>query len=590
MDEVATAAEAEAEIKPAPPKGDSGSFFLGDLGLRKSAAPARGGTPPGGIAVAKSAAPALPPPLPASSGVGASAQPSAKSFTPSKPSSSQGGAVGHKGPPPLPIASKPAERSDVAAVDAGFDSILVVDKVGPVDSSPSRAPEPRDPATSHRSSTSGDARSGALEAVSLEGGEREQMAQFSREDVLRRAKLKQSLARTDLSGLDLSNASLEGVDLSRAVLDGANLDGAKLVGANLKNASLREVSMKGADLAQSNCERADFGEGKLARVKLDGANLKRASLEGADLAHASLKGACLAGAELTGAGLTQANLEEADLSHAELGAASLGGANLEAADLDNAVLSGADLAECNVSRALMNDADLSQVNAPRARFTHASLQRANLEQANLRDADLGHADARHANFEGADITNAELGNARLGKAVLTGIKAGGVRGDVVDASEQADGSELVKGARIASFLSGKVEPAGGGTRYFGRGDVLRDAVLVFEPNSSVHIDSRFENCSLSLGDGVELTVGDSGVLKDCEIRGKGNITIHGRFFERKAPGIVGPKSLVVSARGAMVGAVEQSEETTVFAFQPGCRLRVKILRPAAPQSEPVAAE
>ena len=53
---------------------------------------------------------------------------------------------------------------------------------------------------------------------------------------------------------------------------------------------------------------------------------------------------------------------------------------------------------------------------------------------------------------------------------------------------------------------------------------------------------------------------------------------------------MGPKSLVVSARGAMVGAVEQSEDTTVFAFQPGCRLRVKILRPAAPQAEPVAAE
>ena len=230
------------------------------------------------------------------------------------------------------------------------------------------------------------------------------------------------------------------------------------------------------------------------------------------------------------------------------------------------------------------------MSAPRARFTRASLQRANLEQANLRDADLGHADARHANFESADITNADLGNARLGKAVLTGIKALGVRGDVVDASEHGDGSEILKGARIASFLAGKVEHAGGGTRYFGRGDVLRDAVLVFEPNSSVHIDSRFENCSLSLGDGVELTVGDSGVLKDCEIRGKGNITIHGRFFERKAPGIVGPKSLVVSARGAMVGAVEQSDETTVFAFQPGCRLRVKILRPATPQSEPVAAE
>jgi uncharacterized protein YjbI with pentapeptide repeats len=538
-------------------RSDSGSFFLGDLGLRRGASFARGATPPGGVAVVKAPPQAVPPPLP--NATTPSAAPSTKSFTPSKPHAGAGNVAEPKVPSPLPGAVKASEKVEAAPVDAGFDSIPTVDEVGP-------------------HSTLG------------EGGDTEPMAQFSREDVLRRAKLKQSLARTDLSGLDLSNASLEGVDLSRAVLDGTNLNGAKLAGANLKNASLQKVSLEGADLTQANCERADFGEGKLARARLDGASLKRASLEGADLSHASLKATSLAGAELTGASLVEANLEEADLSHAELGAANLTGANLTAADLDNAVLSGADLADCNLSRALLNDADLCQVNAARARFEHASLERANLEEANLCDTDLAHADARHANFANADLTNARLEGVRLGKAVLGGIKAKGVRGDVVDASEQGDGSELVTGPRVASFLAGKVEPAGSGTRYFGRGDVLRDAVLVFEPNSSVHIDSRFENCSLSLGDGVELTVGDSGVLKDCEIRGKGNITIHGRFFERKAPGIVGPKSLVVSARGAMVGAVEQSEETTVFAFQPGCRLRVKILRPAAPQVEPVAAE
>jgi uncharacterized protein YjbI with pentapeptide repeats len=559
MDEVAPVTA--TEIKPAPPRDDSGSFFLGDLGLRKSGAPASAGTP-SAAPVAKSVVPVKSTASP--SGAGSGVVPVAKSVAPVTPVKS-GGAVSNgaasKGATATAVTPKASVQPEVEAVDAGFDSILIVDTVTKVD------------------------------ATDLfEGGEREQMAQFSREDVLRRAKLKQSLARTDLSGLDLSNASLDGVDLSRAVLDGANLDGAKLTGANLKNASLREVSLKGADLAQSNCERADFGEGKLARAKLDGANLKRASLEGVDLAGASLVSTCLAGAELTGAVLSQANLKEAELSHAELGAANLTGANLEGADLDNAVLTGADLTDANLSGALMNDADLSQVSAPRARLSHASLQRANLEQANLRDADLAHADVRHANLQGADVTNAGLEGARLGKAALTGIKAVGVRGDVVDISEHGDGREVVKGARITSFLAGNVEPAGGGTRYFGRGDVLRDAVLVFEPNSSVHIDSRFENCSLSLGDGVELTVGDSGVLKDCEIRGKGNITIHGRFFERKAPGIVGPKSLIVSARGAMVGAVEQSEETTVFAFQPGCRLRVKILRPAAAQAEPVAAE
>ena len=38
---------------------------------------------------------------------------------------------------------------------------------------------------------------------------------------------------------------------------------------------------------------------------------------------------------------------------------------------------------------------------------------------------------------------------------------------------------------------------------------------------------------------AELTIGEPGVLKDCEIVGRGKITVHGRFFERKSPGIVG---------------------------------------------------
>lgn len=545
------AAESEPSSKP-----DSGNAALGGID-RMSGASTRSRTPPGGIAAVRNG----PPPLPTPSALNAAA----KSSTPSKPTAA---AASVKQPAPLSGGWRAGENGEVEAVDAGFNSIFTADRLG--QSAPGY---------------------GGAQAKTLEeGGERDQMAQYSREDVLRRAKLKQSLARTDLSGLDLSNASLEGVDLSRAVLDGANLDGAKLTGAILKNASLRGASLEGADLSQSNCERADFGESKLSRAKLDGASLKRACLEGAELTSASLESTSLAGAELTGATLNQAQLKQADLSHAELGAATLSGADLEGADLDNAMLSGADLSDANLSHALMNDADLTEVSAQRARFCQASLKRASLLRANLRDADLSEADARHANFEGADVSNALLEGARFGKAALVGITAESVRGDVIDVSEQGDGSELVKGARVASFLAGRVEPAASGRRYFGRGDVLRDAVLVFEPNSSVHIDSRFENCSLSLGEGVELTVGESGVLKDCEIRGKGNITIHGRFFERKAPGIVGPRSLVVSARGAMVGAIEQSEESTVFAFQPGCRLRVKILRPAAAPAEPIAAE
>ena len=77
-------------------------------------------------------------------------------------------------------------------------------------------------------------------------------------------------------------------------------------------------------------------------------------------------------------------------------------------------------------------------------------------------------------------------------------------------------------------------------------------------------------------------IGPSGVLADCEIVGAGCITVHGKFFEKASPGIVGPRRLTVSSRGAVVAAVAQSGEPTGFSFQSGCQLRVKIMPPGTP--------
>jgi hypothetical protein len=118
----------------------------------------------------------------------------------------------------------------------------------------------------------------------------------------------------------------------------------------------------------------------------------------------------------------------------------------------------------------------------------------------------------------------------------------------------------------------------GNRRYFGRGDVLRNASLEFDSGALVEIESLFEQCTISLGKGTELIVGQGGVLSDCQIKG-GNITINGHFFERQSPGIVGADQVVVSAGGALVGAVEQPAHSTRFGFEPGCKLRVKILQP-----------
>ncbi len=417
------------------------------------------------------------------------------------------------------------------------------------------------------------------------------MGKYTRDEVLKRLKTKQSLSKADLTGLDLSGLVFDGVDVSRADLDGANLEGAKLRGTNLKNASLREARLKGADLSHANCDKADFANAKLDSAKLDGANLKRATLEGASLVGGSLVGTCLSGVELSGADLSKAKLKQADLSHAEATAAKLTGADLEAAVLSNATFNEANMDGANLTRAVLHDCNLEQVSAYKARLNGASLLRSTLAMARLTGADLSDVDARQASFEEADLTAATLNGARLGKASLVNVKFDGAVVDSIDLSENGDGSERLTGQRAQRFLdTGKVEGDGDGTRYFGRGDILRDAILEFGASSSIHVDSRFENCTLTLGDGAELVIGESGVLKDCQIQGSGNITIHGRFFERQAPGIIGPRSLVVSARGAMVGAVAQAPEATVFAFEPGCRLRVKILRPAEPQALPEAAE
>ena len=115
-------------------------------------------------------------------------------------------------------------------------------------------------------------------------------------------------------------------------------------------------------------------------------------------------------------------------------------------------------------------------------------------------------------------------------------------------------------------------------RYFGLGDVLKNATLDFEAGARVQIGSLFEKCIINLGAGTELVVGEAGVLADCTISGAGSITVHGQFFERQSPGIVGPRELVVTKTGAVAASVVQNEALTRFAFERESRLRLKILK------------
>jgi hypothetical protein len=159
-----------------------------------------------------------------------------------------------------------------------------------------------------------------------------------------------------------------------------------------------------------------------------------------------------------------------------------------------------------------------------------------------------------------------------------------LRAEWVDLSPAADGRDRLPSAKVPALLSGgpprtdRTAPPGPGRRYFGPGDVVRNASLIFSDRSTVEIDSFFQQCSFTLADETELVVGPQGVLADCTITGGGRITVHGQFYEGQSPGIDRPQQVRVSASGLLVGSIRQGSAGTRFAFEAGSRLRLKILR------------
>ena len=412
------------------------------------------------------------------------------------------------------------------------------------------------------------------------------MASLSRDEALKRIGRGEKLDRADLKGIDLSQAKLPKAALDRADLDGANLEGADLSQAALRRSSLREAYLVGVNLSGANLENADLEGAKLERAVLIGVNLTRANLEGAILTGANLSGAVLSYAQLTGAKLGGANLADAVLTHAELDESYLGGISAPGARFSNASLAGANLEDAILRGAILDEAVLHRAIVRNADLTGASLVKTNFSGADLTGAKLGGADVRHATFARAQLAGACLTGAKVAGLVGTGLPLGTIDVTWLDLSPAGDGTQRVENGVIPSVLMvGAVTHAvtdESRRRYFGRGDVLRNATLAFDAGAQVEIDSLFQNCTINVGVETELVIGPSGVLADCEIVGAGCITIHGKFFERHSPGIVGARKLMVSSRGAVVSAVAQSAEPTGFAFESGCQLRVKII----PHGEP----
>lgn len=304
------------------------------------------------------------------------------------------------------------------------------------------------------------------------------MAEFKRDDVLRKVQRGESVARADLRELDLSHANLERADLRRSDLEGANLEGVHLAGAQLRNASLREAYMVAADLREANLENAD----------LEGARLEGADLRGANLSRASLEGANLTGARLIGA----------ELSYAQLESAVLGGA-----DLSNAVLVHAELSHAYLGGARLNGAKL----------TNADLSKANLEEADLRQADLTGAELKGAILTGVKSSNGLPGTAAAARPT-NGASAPNARyfgrGDVLKGATL----RLEAGARVeveSLFEQCTIELGEGTELVVGSGGVLSDCTVV--GHGSILIAGKFyERKSPGIVGPTQLVVSTGGCL------------------------------------------------------------------------------
>src|SRR5205814_5265652 len=160
--------------------------------------------------------------------------------------------------------------------------------------------------------------------------------------------------------------------------------------------------------------------------------------------------------------------------------------DFSASNLRAAVLSDGDF-----TRAVFTDASLVEVKATGAKLGAANLHKADLTKANLTNAELSQADLRRARLTGATLTGACLTGAKVAGLVGTGAPLVDVQAAFLDASPEGDDAARVSDGEVmfllSGFRAGELRPGSSAARYFGRGDVLRDARLELDAGARVDI-------------------------------------------------------------------------------------------------------
>lgn len=211
------------------------------------------------------------------------------------------------------------------------------------------------------------------------------------------------LARANLSGANIQNASFVG----------ATLAGAKFCGCNLSNTNFEGADLSGANLSDTQLSGTVFADANLTGAKLDGAKLYDADFKDANLTDARIEKIELAFGMLSGETddvvlpLLQEKISRAVSSH-EIWLKTAG-ASGKRAEFVSQKLSGIDFSKRNLTGVRFKNSILNDTN-----FGSAKLKLANFSGAKLQDSYFEGADLSGAKFFGADLRFAQLTNVTIG--------------------------------------------------------------------------------------------------------------------------------------------------------------------------------
>lgn len=250
-------------------------------------------------------------------------------------------------------------------------------------------------------------------------------------------KSRESVAKADFLGIDLSGANLQGLDLQGIYLAGANLNDANLGGANLTDAVLAHASLQNTKLDGAVLNGANLGRTNLCGAQVqackdtDGLILAGADLEKANLSHSALQGV-----DCNETRFSQARLDHVIANKLTFLEADLAGCSFRAAELNECTFIQADMATVDFSEAWLQSAtfltckgqgaNFQQAHMNNARFVEkcdfksASFDHALLNEANLRGTDLAACNLQAVEMNGADFSECKLQGANLNQAQARG--------------------------------------------------------------------------------------------------------------------------------------------------------------------------